>query len=102
MVPDCFVFLPGKKKSVSLLGLVVDAQPLLDDPGLIKLIKSSGLLLATYGSLKYSCHLLHAMLHQLLTFPSNSNEAENVRVQEELGVDAVISDHFIIPRHTTQ
>lgn len=69
-------------KSISLLGLVVDAQPLLDDPGLIKLIKSSGLLLATYGSL--------------------NNEAENVRVQEELGVDAVISDHFIIPRHTTQ
>jgi glycerophosphodiester phosphodiesterase len=67
-------------KSVNLLGLVVDAQPLLDEPALVKLVKSSGLLLATYGS--------------------PNNEPENVRLQEEMGVDAVISDHFIIPRHT--
>lgn len=28
-----------------------------------------------------------------------SNEQEYVRLQEEMGVDAVISDHLIVPRH---
>lgn len=66
-------------KSVNLLGLVVEVQPLLNAPELIKLVKSSGLLLATYGS--------------------PNNEQEYVRLQEEMGVDAVISDHLIVPRH---
>lgn len=67
---------------------------------MIQAVKSSGLLLATYGDPKYVTH--HASAPQTMILmggcPLYSNEPENVRLQEEKGVDAVISDHFIIPR----
>ncbi|KAL6055494.1 Glycerophosphocholine phosphodiesterase [Balamuthia mandrillaris] len=60
-------------KSVNLLGIVSKVTPLLMSPSLIKIIKSSGLLLATYGA--------------------DNNEEENRKLQEKWGVDFIISDH---------
>ncbi|KAJ3009142.1 ADP-ribosylation factor protein 3 [Thoreauomyces humboldtii] len=57
-------------KSSNLLGVVCEAAPLVQAPVLIKTIKESGLLLATYGQ--------------------TNNNPSNVSVQDQYGVDAVI------------
>ncbi|ELR13293.1 glycerophosphodiester phosphodiesterase family protein [Acanthamoeba castellanii str. Neff] len=72
-------------------------SPLLNAPELIKLVKSSGLLLATYGSPNKACD--PGQRNPTTHNATCSNEQEYVRLQEEMGVDAVISDHLIVPRH---
>eukprot|EP01135_Chromosphaera_perkinsii_P000993 Nk52_evm7s156 gene=Nk52_evmTU7s156 len=60
-------------KRNQLLGLVCDVGPLLDAPDIIKTVKTSGLLLFTYGK--------------------ENNDPDLVKLQLRCGVDAVIVDH---------
>ncbi|KAI8904579.1 Glycerophosphoryl diester phosphodiesterase family-domain-containing protein [Powellomyces hirtus] len=54
------------------LGIVTKVDPILDAPGLVRAIRESGLLLFTYGA--------------------KNNVVQNVRLQKNWGVDAVIVD----------
>eukprot|EP00043_Microstomoeca_roanoka_P008303 m.80084 g.80084 ORF g.80084 m.80084 type:complete len:1265 (+) comp14190_c0_seq2:239-4033(+) len=60
--------------SANLLGIVSNCHPLVLCPELIHQVKSSGLLLLTWGR--------------------ENNDVESVRLQEACGVDAVIVDHI--------
>lgn len=60
-------------KHLGLLGIVISSTPLIEEPNLINVIKSHGLILFTYG-------------------PGN-NSVENAKLQTTLGVDAVIVDN---------
>ncbi len=61
-------------KSANLIGIVSNVAPLVTSPNLIKLVKESGLILMTYGTA--------------------NNEVNAVKLQKELGVDGVITDHI--------
>eukprot|EP00005_Dracoamoeba_jomungandri_P012541 CAMPEP_0174277610 /NCGR_PEP_ID=MMETSP0439-20130205/61024_1 /TAXON_ID=0 /ORGANISM="Stereomyxa ramosa, Strain Chinc5" /LENGTH=315 /DNA_ID=CAMNT_0015369947 /DNA_START=2440 /DNA_END=3387 /DNA_ORIENTATION=+ len=62
-------------KSVDLLGIISNAEPIIMAPQIVKVIKNAGLLLGTYGSA--------------------NNQKEKVEMQVEWGVDAIISDHMM-------
>ncbi|CAG8753774.1 13857_t:CDS:2, partial [Dentiscutata heterogama] len=55
-------------KIAGLSGLVTNSDPIIEAPGLVKVIKNAGLLLFTYGK--------------------SNNKTENVQLQERAGVDA--------------
>ncbi|KAI8896637.1 hypothetical protein BC833DRAFT_596827 [Globomyces pollinis-pini] len=59
-------------KECDLLGLICESQPLLEMPVLIQTIKESGLILGTFGN--------------------KNKDQENISMQEQNGVDAVIVD----------
>ncbi|CAG8576257.1 11236_t:CDS:2, partial [Diversispora eburnea] len=61
-----------------LLGIVTNVEPIIEAPGLVKIIKDSRLLLFTYGPL--------------------NNSFSNVQLQRRAGVDAVIVDSVLIAR----
>ncbi|RHZ57154.1 hypothetical protein Glove_393g44 [Diversispora epigaea] len=61
-----------------LLGIVTNAEPIIKAPGLVKIIKDSGLMLFTYGPL--------------------NNSIQNVQLQRRAGVDAVIVDSVLAVR----
>mmetsp|Transcript_13114 Transcript_13114/g.52304 ORF Transcript_13114/g.52304 Transcript_13114/m.52304 type:complete len:689 (+) Transcript_13114:22-2088(+) len=65
-------------KAANLMGIVSYAKPLVLAPSLIRTIKQAGLLVVSYGS--------------------ENNEIENIELQEEYGIDAIISDHQLNPR----
>ncbi|KAL8949136.1 MAG: hypothetical protein Q9222_004734 [Ikaeria aurantiellina] len=62
----------------NLLGIVTAAEPLVLCPRLVKVVKESGLVCVSYGTL--------------------NNEGENVRVQVDEGIDAVIVDSVLAIR----
>ncbi|CCX30608.1 Glycerophosphoryl diester phosphodiesterase family-domain-containing protein [Pyronema domesticum] len=59
----------------NLLGIVSDAEPLVMCPRLIRVVKESGLVCVTYGTL--------------------NNDKHNVKLQVEQGMDAIIVDHVL-------
>ncbi|CAG8636760.1 20592_t:CDS:10 [Dentiscutata erythropus] len=59
-------------KIAGLSGLVTNSDPIVEAPGLVKVIKNAGLLLFTYGR--------------------KNNDPENVKLQTRAGVNAVIAD----------
>lgn len=77
------------------MGIVSYAKPLILAPSLIRTIKQAGLLVISYGAEKYASQsLLSAMSLTIV----DSNEIENIELQEEYGIDAIISDHQLNPR----
>ncbi|KAF3936146.1 Ankyrin-1 [Dactylella cylindrospora] len=62
----------------NLLGIVSAAEPLVRCPRLIRIVKETGLVCVTYGSL--------------------NNDAENVKIQARQGIDAVIVDSVLAIR----
>jgi glycerophosphoryl diester phosphodiesterase/ankyrin repeat protein len=60
-------------RSVGLFGIVSDSTPLLEAPVLVSAVRSAGLVLATYGR--------------------KNNQIEFVKLQQRLGVAAIIVDH---------
>ncbi|KAF1810351.1 GDPD-domain-containing protein [Eremomyces bilateralis CBS 781.70] len=63
----------------NLLGIVTSARPLVMCPRLVKVVKESGLVCVTYGSL--------------------NNDPENVKAQVQHGIDAVIVDSVLAIRN---
>ncbi|CAI6256796.1 unnamed protein product [Periconia digitata] len=68
----------------NLLGIVSAAEPLVQCPRLVKVVKESGLVCVSYGTL--------------------NNDPKNVKIQEKEGIDAVIVDNVLAVRKglTTQ
>ncbi|PVI05949.1 GDPD-domain-containing protein [Periconia macrospinosa] len=62
----------------NLLGIVSAAEPLVQCPRLVKVVKESGLVCVSYGTL--------------------NNDPKNVKIQEKEGIDAVIVDNVLAVR----
>jgi len=80
-----------------LRGIVGDANSVLSDPSIIRQVHNAGLLLFTYGAVKYGRFWLSSVFIWLTTpfLLGPSSDSDIRHKQKALGVDSVIVDNIL-------